>query len=295
MKKIIYILTILSLHLAADCQSVESEYTLHADDFFVRDPFIYADPNTQLYYLHVNERPAIGVYESPNLVNWKYVGQSFIRDSNSDFWGVEDFWAPDVYYYDGKYYLFVTFNNPSTKRGTSILVSDAITGPFEPLVNQSVTPAEWQSLDGSLYIDNQDQPWLLFAKEWLEAIDGEIYAQKLLPDLTATEGDPVLLFSASEAPWTGTISYGGVTGYVTDAPFIYEASNGKLMLLWSSFTKNARYAIGTAISDNGEITGNWIQSPYPINTDNGGHAMVFTDFNNHYWSNSVITFCSSSV
>ncbi len=53
-------------------------------------------------------------------------------------------------------------------------------------------------LDGSLYIDKEGNPWLLFCREWLEAIDGEIYAQRLAKDLKTTEGDPYLLFKASE-------------------------------------------------------------------------------------------------
>ena len=46
---------------------------------------------------------------------------SFI--AKSDFWGQQDFWAPDVYEYEGRYYLFTTFSNAGVKRGTSILVS----------------------------------------------------------------------------------------------------------------------------------------------------------------------------
>ena len=195
---------------------------------------------------------------------WKDEGYSFI--AKSDFWGQQDFWAPDVYEYEGRYYLFTTFSNTGVKRGTSILVSDSPKGPFTPLVNKAITPSDWMCLDGSLYIDKEGNPWLLFCREWLAK------------DLKTTEGDPHLLFKASEAPWAGTITSSGVTGYVTDAPFIHRLDDGKLIMLWSSFRKqDGKYAIGQAISASGDILGPWVQEPETLNSDDGGHAMVFKD------------------
>lgn len=78
--------------------------------------------------------------------------------AKTDFWGQQDFWAPDVYEYEGRYYLFATFSNAGVKRGTSILVSDSPKGPFTPLVNKAITPSGWMCLDGSLYIDKEGNP-----------------------------------------------------------------------------------------------------------------------------------------
>ena len=183
-----------------------------------------------------------------------------------------------MYEYEGRYYLFATFSNAGVKRGTSILVYDSPKGPFTPLVNKAITPSGWMCLDGSLYIDKEGNPWLLFCREWLEAIDGEIYAQRLAKDLKTTEGDPYLLFKASEAPWVGSITSSGVTGNVTDAPFIYRLDDGKLIMLWSSFRKtDGKYAIGQAVSASGNVLGPWVQEPETLNSDDGGHAMVFKD------------------
>lgn len=129
-----------------------------------------------------------------------------------------------------------------------------------------------------MFIDKEGNPWLLFCREWLEAIDGEIYAQRLAKDLKTTEGDPYLLFKASEAPWVGSITSSGVTGNVTDAPFIYRLDDGKLIMLWSSFRKtDGKYAIGQAVSASGNVLGPWVQEPETLNSDDGGHAMVFKD------------------
>src|SRR5690606_14164349 len=112
----------------------------------------------------------------------------------------------------------------------------------------AVTPADWMALDGTLYIDGEDNPWIIYCHEWLEIKDGEIVAQRLSEDLKTTVGEPQVLFTGNSAPWTGTITAGSITGYVTDAPFPYKAKNGELLMLWSSFTKAGKYAIGVARS-----------------------------------------------
>jgi len=250
-------------------------YDLKISDMHIRDPFILVDRENQVYYMHVNGDKKVKVYKSKDLTTWKDMGTSFAP--GSDFWGKSDFWAPDVYLYKGKYYLFITLSAPNTKRGTSILVSDKPEGPFKPLVNKAVTPTEWMCLDGALYVDKNNTPWILYCHEWLEVGDGEVVAQKLKDDLTETIGDPVVLFKASAAPWVGDITSGTSTGKVTDAPFIYRQDNGQLIMLWSSFRKDGKYAIGQATSKSGSVTGPWTHEPESLNGDDGGHAMLFND------------------
>jgi arabinan endo-1,5-alpha-L-arabinosidase len=241
-----------------------------------RDPFILADATTKTYYLAVNNQPSFKLYSSKDLKNWK--DESTIFTAGSDFWGKTDFWAPDLISYAGKYYVFATFSGTNKMRGTSILVSDKPTGGFLPLVNNAVTPADWMALDGTLYIDPENRPWIIYCHEWLEVTDGKVVAQRLSADLKTTEGAPIVLFKGSDAPWAGTITSQSVTGYVTDAPFAYRAVNGELLMLWSSFTKAGKYAIGVARSESGTIQGPWKQDLLPLNDDDGGHAMLFKDF-----------------
>lgn len=261
----------------------KKDYPIHVDDMFARDPYVYVDKKTKHYYMHLNDKLKIGLYKSPDLVHWVRVGTTF--EAPADFWGTRDFWAPDTYFYKDKYYVFASFSNPETKmKGTSALVSDKLEGPYEPLVNEPITPVDWRCLDAFLYIDDDGQPWSLFCRAFHSVPDGagRIYAQKLSSDLKTAIEDPILLFKASEAPWAGTITHSGVRGYVTDSPFIYRAKNGELLLLWSSFAKNpSRYVIGVARSSNGKLDGKWTQDNEPLNEEvaGGGHAMIFTDLN----------------
>lgn len=243
----------------------------------LRDPFILYDRHSGMYYTYVNNRPSIKAYRSRDLEHWEHLGNVFTADTG--FWGKQDFWAPDCYYYKGKYYLFVTFSGSDRMRGTSILVADAPDRQFRPLINAPVTPAHWMCLDASLYVDKDGTPWVLFSREWLEVTDGEIYAQRMSRNLKSTVGAPVLLFKASAAPWVKEIYSRELNkkGIVTDAPFIHRMNNGRLVMLWSSFDKNGKYAMGAAYAPSGKVTGPWVQSATTLNNDDGGHGMLFYD------------------
>jgi arabinan endo-1,5-alpha-L-arabinosidase len=252
------------------------EYPIDISKIRVRDPFILADKKTMTYYLVVNSLPSFRMYSSKDLQNWKDEGNCFTADAN--FWGKKDFWAPDLIEHKGKYYIWATFSGTNGKRGTSILVADKPTGPYAPLVNSSLTPPTWMALDGTLYIDEKKRPWMLYCHEWLEVKDGEIVAQQLSDDFKKTIGGPKVLFKASEGPWVGPIGSGDNSGYVTDAPFVYKTKSGEMLMLWSSFAKSGKYAIGVARSATGDLLGPWKQDAETLNEDDGGHAMIFKDF-----------------
>ena len=65
----------------------------------------------------------------------------------------------------------------------------------------------------------------------------------------------------------------GVTGHVTDGPFLWRREDGTLLCLWSGFSERG-YTQGVAVSDNGDIDGRFIQAE-PLFRENGGHGMLF--------------------
>lgn len=126
-------------------------------------------------------------------------------------------------------------------------------------------------LDGTLVLDQNGAPYLVFCHEWVQVGDGEICVLPLSENLSASVGEPRLLFRASEAPWVKAYDTGK---YVTDGPFAYRTQDGQLLLLWSSFSEGG-YTIGCARSANGSIAGPWTQDCRPLYADDGGHGMVF--------------------
>lgn len=251
----------------------------------IRDPFVLAVKDEKKYYLYGTtdknawEGKATGfdVYVSNDLEQWEGPFSAFRPEEG--FWADQNFWAPEVYLYDGKYYMFASFKAENKCRGTQILISDDPVGPFRPHSDGPVTPGDWECLDGTLYVDEADHPWMIFCHEWLQVQDGEMCAIPLTKDLKSAAGEPELLFHASDAPWTigsdGAI--GGKKNYVTDGPFLHRAANMELLMLWSSHGVNG-YAIGIARSVTGDIKGPWVQDHEPLFGQDGGHGMLFTTF-----------------
>lgn len=261
-----------------------NEKLTHIRDLNVRDPFIMPVKAEGKYYLYGMRRnpeageiiPAIVAYESMDLIWWREPYPVFEKDK--EFWGPLDHWAPEVNFWKDKYYIFCSFRAVGSYRRCQCLVSDSPRGPFKAIINKAVTNEDWHCLDGTLYVDLDGKPWMVFCHEWTQVQDGQMNAVQLSDDLAEAVGDPITLFRGSEAPWKFTKSHGSVGwGRITDGPFTYRAKNGQLLMLWSSFSDTG-YTIGYAHSKSGEIHGPWIQHSEPIFSQDGGHGMLFNSF-----------------
>lgn len=248
-------------------------------DICIRDPFIL--PHDGKYYLYKSSYPSIVVHISKDLDEWSDEKPVFTRPEG--FWSDRDFWAPECHEYRGKFYLFVSFKSENRCRGTQILRADSPEGPFEPISDYPQTPEDWECLDGTLWIED-GKPYMVFAHEWVQIADGTMAYIPLSDDLSTPIGEPVTMFKASEAPFATSLKnrssveemLGTNEFYVTDAPCMYRAKDGSLLMLWASFGPWG-YTETVARSSNGRLDGNWIQEE-PLYTGDGGHAMVFKSY-----------------
>ncbi|MBQ1257552.1 MAG: family 43 glycosylhydrolase [Clostridia bacterium] len=243
----------------------------------IRDPYVLVVNGK--YYMYGTrgatcwgKASGFDVYVSDDLETWSNPIPCFENDGS--FWADRNYWAPEVHPYKGKYYMFASFKNETVCRGTAILVSDSPVGPFVPHSDGCVTPREWECLDGTFYVDKSGNPYMVFCHEWVQAGDGEICAVRLSEDLKKAVSKPRLLFRASEPEWVKSLKNAkGEDCYVTDGPFMWRCGNGNLLCLWASFSEGG-YTEAVAISDNGEIDGNFRHID-PIFAKDGGHGMVF--------------------
>jgi len=241
----------------------------------IRDPFIL--PYEGKYYMYGTrgattwgKATGFDVYISTDLENWE--GPVEVFRKTEDFWADRNYWAPEVHYYRGRFFMFASFKSEDKCRGTQILVSDSPTGPFVVHSDGPVTPRDWECLDGTLYIDKEGDPYIVFCHEWVQIKIGTICAMRLTADLKESMGEPITLFKATDPPW----AIKDAPTAVTDGPFMYRASNGELLMIWSSFVGS--YVQAVSRSDNGEITGNWLHDDQLLFDKDGGHGMIFESF-----------------
>ena len=251
-------------------------------DIRIRDPFILTDKEQGCYYMYgttalasdlsntpsYSTKTTFSVYKTYDLENFEEPKVIF-DGSKIGFWGTDNYWAPEVHKYKGRYYLFGSFKADGVCRATHILVCDTPDGTFAPVSSAPATPKSWECLDGTLLIEN-GIPYIVFCHEWLQVHDGEMCAQQLTDDLSSTVGEPFMLFKASEGKDVSELGKEGSGNYVTDGPFFYR-ENGALKMIWSSFN-HGRYVVLSAESES--VKGPWKHNGSMFDFD-GGHAMVF--------------------
>ena len=250
------------------------------EEIRIRDPFILVDKSEKLYYMYgttalednsLLARNSFDVYVSRDL-EW-FEGPYRVFDGAwQPFWADRDFWAPEVHQYQGRYYLIGSFKHDGCCRGTQILMAESPLGPFQPISEAPQTPADWECLDGTLWVED-GQPYLVFCHEWLQTKTGEMCAVALSADLREAVSEPMVLFRATDnpavEPFTGPP---GNDCSVTDAPWLFR-ENGKLKMLWSSYAKDHRYVVLEAEAQS--LCGPWSHQPPHFPFD-GGHGMLFT-------------------
>ena len=253
---------------------------MRKEEINIRDPFIVYEDG--VYYLYGTRAKGLGckvggidVYISDDMTEWSDPIECF--DSEKYGLNREANWAPEVYKYKGRFYMFATFTQENGLRGTYSLRSDSPRGPFVPHSKGALTPKEWECLDGTLYIDEEGVPFLVFCHEHTQLIDGTICYVRLNEELDSPVGDAVTMFSASSYEPVDAQPNGH---YITDGPFMYRSMTGELFMLWSSYIKGVYSQF--AIRFKNKKLGLDFEHVKPLLLNDCGHGMIFSDDKNTY-------------
>ena len=250
------------------------------------DPAILADSATKTYYMTGTSGK---LWKSRDLKSWE--GPYTVASTDSASWmgPAPEIWAAELHACNGKYYYFATFTNHAVKidtirnldrRACHVLVSDRPEGPYRPMADATYLPAARSTLDGTLWVDTDGKPYLVYCHEWVQNGDGTVEKIELKPDLSGTVGDPTLLFRASDSPWSREENEDR-PNRVTDGPYLFRTGTGRLGMIWTSWIRDV-YTQGIAYSQSGTLDGPWVQEPDPITPPNFGHGMLFRTFDGQW-------------
>lgn len=248
------------------------KYLIDLADLPFRDICVMPDPATNTYYMigyliSSSSTKEIACYQSKDLQNWG--GYTTVFEGQYD-----QNWAPEFYCLDGNYYIVANLRGNTAAgdlRGCYVLKADKANGVYE-IISERITPENWECLDGHIYYED-GIPYMIYCREWTRIVsgDGEMYAVRLKDDLTGVYpgAEHIKLFSARD--------HQASNDGVTDGCWMYKASNGDLIMLWSKYL-DGKYTIITSRSTSGTVLGEWTHDEGTLFSNDGGHAMIFTDF-----------------
>ena len=217
----------------------------------IGDPFILADGD--YYYMYATTTgKEFKCWKSKDCSSWYSVGRVYSISETS--FGEKNYWAPEVYKYEGKYYIFYsagrTMNNGKLRYSIGCAVADSPEGPFTDIIpNNPIYAPDYSVIDANVLFDKSGRIYLYYSRDCSENIVGgkhvsQSYGIELSKDFKSTIGDPVLL-TTPDTKWelaTGSWIW-------NEGQCVFER-NGIYYLMYSAGTyKNNSYSVGYATSD----------------------------------------------
>jgi GH43 family beta-xylosidase len=249
------------------------------NDIHIRDPYIIK-ANGNYYLLGTTGNDCweagsdLNLYKSNNLFDFENIGAMVDKSIFCDYTNI---WAPEMHYFNKKYYLILSVYQKGKGRGSIILYSESIEKKYQLLTGDYITPTNWDCLDATLFIQNK-KPYLVFSNEWINTVkkdgDGALYVSELSKDLKEFITEPKKIISGKDCGFATEITNNGISGYVAEGPFLIE-EKGKINLFWSTFTPKG-YCVVKSVADS--VFGEYKFDKF-VFEDDGGHCMVFEDFN----------------
>ena len=207
-----------------------SEETITYQNLIVKgapDPEVFEHEG--VYYL-IGTGNKYPVYKSTDLINWTYVGKALPEVSWEGTFGY--WWAPDVEYINGKFYMCVSLSASMF----GFAVSDKPEGPYT-CVGESFGG---EIIDGNLFIDDDGKVYLYFTA-WGNRTYG-IYVVEMEDDYVTPKWETEKLIMTPTESWEKD------QGSVVEGAYMLK-HEGKYYLLYSGSNYVGDYALGYAVSD----------------------------------------------
>ena len=189
------------------------------------DPFILYEDG--VYYLYAtNNGAGYNAATSTDLVHWTDIGQVAFKE---DLVGEYYFWAPEVYKYNGRYYLFY-----SAEGHLGVAAADSPAGPFVKTSDDFLL--ERDAIDGHVFFDDDGKIYL-YLVHFGEG--NHIWVYELNDDLTSVKEGSGVKLTVPE----------GWEGRVNEGPAVLK-HNGTYYLTYSGDDfQSVYYDVGVMTSD----------------------------------------------
>lgn len=245
----------------------------------IGDPYVLFDTDGRYYMYGTGggAKDGFPAFSSEDLVNWKHEGQIYFGNTGET-WGIDHFWAPEVYKVDDKYYMFYSAQwkeNPTQELENfriGVAVADNPTGPFKDLIDRPVFDPGYPILDANVFFDQDGQAYLYYSRacykhpvesevsKWAqkeglfdEIEESWIYGVKLKPDFSGVIGEPVMLLrppvalNDKQTEWESrSVISGEVNRRWTEGSYTFRNDSLYYMMYSANYFGGENYAVGYA-------------------------------------------------
>ncbi|MBA4148958.1 MAG: family 43 glycosylhydrolase [Verrucomicrobia bacterium] len=148
--------------------------------------------------------PLFPILHSRDLINWELKGHVF---SEKPTWSKQNYWAPELEYHKGTFFVYYTGRNPKDNRlHIAVATAPDALGPWTdhgPMIGQ-----EDGSIDGIIETDEKGDRYMLWKNDGNSRNEPTfIYAQKLSEDGLKLVGEMKQLIR-NDQPWEGKLIEG---------------------------------------------------------------------------------------
>lgn len=214
----------------------------------IGDPYVMKYHNK--YYLYPTRGSlSFKVWESNNLVDWNSDGTAFNNSSAGNNWGTGNFWAPEVKYINGTFFMVYSAARADGIMKVRIATSVSPTGPFINYSAPFFDDDQFSYIDGDIFVDGSNY-YLYYVKDCsTNIINGnhvsQVFVVQLTSDLKAAATEPRMVIEPSQ-DWEGTAG----DYQWNEGPFVMMY-NGRYYLLYSAnYFASRDYSVGYATAEN---------------------------------------------
>lgn len=244
------------------------------------DPFLLHASDGKFYLYGTSLDDGFEAFVSSDLTEWTPCGQVY-KGADSASWNVSEFWAPEVYERDGRYYLFYSASARRQYTGDKenfqigVAVADNPGGPFTDLHDGPLFASEYPVIDANVLFDepsgktylyfsrccsghpveSEISVWARKEKLYDSIEESWIYGVELAPDFSGIVGEPRLLLappqsmSDRQAEWESRSVTAGEAGRRwTEDSYIFRHDSTYYMLYSANAYYGPHYAVGYATS-----------------------------------------------
>lgn len=274
-------------------------------DIIAHDPVLIKQDS--VYYLFTTGN-GISVWSSSNLKEWKAErpvfsdGPQWAKDTIPNF--KKHMWAPDISYYDGKYYLYYSVSAFGKNTSAIGVATNTTLHPSDPqfkwvdhgrVIQSYPNKTNWNAIDPNIIADDKGQAYMSFGSFW----DG-LKLVKLSKDRLSVSEDlediPTIASrkrsSSDPNPPAIDDNPKDAGGNAIEAPFIFK--KGKYYYLFASIDyccKGLRSTYKMIVGRSKSVTGDYVDDQGRSLKTGGGRLVLAGDERWHgVGHNAVVSF-----